>query len=249
MKNIKHIFLIGLLITSQSLHSQTNFVQNEHSEIDTFLLFFRSNEMHYENAKKEFGLFCEELKSKKGHYKNEVNYLRYIFDKINQVYLTDYDEYVSLNEVFLSKRYNCVSGTALFALVLQKLGYRFNIRETTFHSFLLVQTSDSQIMLWESTDKEKGFITDFQSIQDKIESYKQAESKKSEHYLAFFHKETNLVELAGLQIFNEAVVVFNEKNYQKADELLTQALLLYDCERIRSLKKYSTYFSVGQNYK
>ncbi len=165
----------------------------------------------------EFNSFCQELQAKRTKFKSEIYFLWYVFNKVHADFLDFYGKNPPFYHIFSKKHhYNCVSGTALYDLVFQNLGYQTLIKETQDHVYLIVNTGKIQILI-ESTDSIHGFITGKRLI----------EKQEKEYIGKSVTREITLVNLCGLQYFNQAVDSYYRKDYSQSQLVLDKAKLLY----------------------
>jgi hypothetical protein len=189
----------------------------------------------------DFLRFVQKLESHKDA-KGDSKFLRYVFTKTHQRYLKHYETYAGFNELTINGNYNCLTGTALYALILDQLGYEFRIIETNYHIFLVVNSKEGQI-LFEATDPAKGFISDAAAVAKRMSAYKenqttQLESGKNYYLYSFkLFNEVNLDQMAGLLYYNEAIEEFNDHHFQDAVADLDKAMSLYNSPRIAEFSK------------
>jgi len=69
-----------------------------------------------------FDAFLKKLEKKQHSLKKEKDFVRFIFTKTHQEFLKEYKAYASFNELFSTGDYNCLTGTILYALVLNHFG-------------------------------------------------------------------------------------------------------------------------------
>jgi hypothetical protein len=186
-----------------------------------------------------FVRFAGKLEEKKGT-KNDVAFLNYVFKKTHQKLLKNYEQYASFNELS-SGTYNCLTGTALYALLLTDLGYTYKIIETNYHIFLVVNTADGKI-LFEATDPGNGFVTRQDAIESRLEKYNKNEVQASadkNYYLYSFKlfNEVSLDEMLGLLFYNQAIESYNEHQLPSAVANLDKAMSLYNSPRVQEFSK------------
>jgi hypothetical protein len=189
--------------------------------------------------KTEFKRIVMQLKRDIKRYQSEISYLRHIFNEIHNKYLTHYQQFSTIHDIFNQGRYDCVSASALFALIFESLGIRYIIRETNYHVYILVTTEEQQILI-ESTNFEAGFIINPEKVMRQVLMYENKEPDSDEEKTYIFrtrvNKEISLEELAGLQFYNLAIYHFNKQQFNNVLPLLNQALALYRSERILEFK-------------
>jgi hypothetical protein len=151
--------------------------------------------------------------------------LQKIFRQTHQTFLRDYRTNTPFASVFRTGKYDCVASTALFALVLEYVGYEYQLYETHNHVYLKVQTSQGTVLL-ETTNATQGFVKFEREIREIEKSYHQAMPQKG----------ITLKELAGLQFYNEALSAVQAQHYQEGTLLLRKAQMLYqDSPRVERL--------------
>jgi hypothetical protein len=186
----------------------------------------------------EFLLTLESKKSKK----NDREFLRYLFTKTHKRFLKKYESNADFRHLTENGSYNCLTGTALYALVLNHTGYEFSIIETNYHIFLIVKSSSGNV-LFEATDPEKGFLTDRIQIANRIAKYKENKTGVVESGANYYHysfrlfNEVNLDQMQGLLFYNEAIEAFNVRDLPTAINYLDKAIALYNSPRIQEFSR------------
>ncbi len=265
MKKILPFLLFSLGIASLGF-SQENAAQTAISSISeqnqavqpaSFFLFLDETEKTFTPTNWE--ALQLELDAKASKKLDSLSLLRVIFQKTHQRLLKDYTQHSSFAELLKNGSYDCVSGSAALGLLLDRYGYAFEVVETDYHVFIQVYLDGKTIIL-ESTLPVGGMITAPSAVSAYLASYINegkpvarniseglAGTKVTASDNTIFRK-VNLTELAGLQHYNEAIVHFNQQEYQQAIDLLSKALALYPSERIEGLKDLSidlAYHSYG----
>ena len=188
----------------------------------------------------ELDQFVLRLRDKRYRYKDQERFLEYVYYKVHQKYLRGYQSPSTLSDLIARKKYDCITGTALYGIILEKLGFDYTITETTYHVYLTL-TVDNKLVLMESTDPLNGYMVDTEMIRAKIDSYNQdqgGEAWNNRDYYRPFHQVSNeidLIKLAGLQYFNQAAAAYNEHDLKQALRHLSMALELYPCARLQEM--------------
>jgi hypothetical protein len=196
------------------------------------------NPQHFNAA--AFTRFADKVREKKGSKSDEV-FLSYVFRKTHQKLLRNYEPYASFNELSRGT-YNCLTGTALYALLLTDLGYTYKIIETNYHIFLVVSTPGGKI-LFEATDPANGFVTNQDAILRRFEKYAKNElppKSSDKNYYAYsfrLFKEVNLDEMLGLLFYNQSIELYNDHQLPGAVANLDKAIKLYDSPRVHEFSK------------
>ncbi len=149
--------------------------------------------------------------------------IKRVFDEGRRRFLHSYDKnYPHFSQLFTGGSYNCVTGTALYAWALGRLGYAVQIHETASHAYLTVQT-EHNVYLLDATDPGSGFVTGAAAAGKRALWYTGNELQKgtSFNYIITFRQ------LCGLQYYNQGVVAFNTRDYDRSLACLQKALTLY----------------------
>ena len=185
---------------------------------------------------KEISNFIKKLERKEMQ-KKSTGFIRHLFLKTHQEFLKHYAEYASFSETLDKGRYNCLTGTALYALLLDHFDIEYKVIETNYHIFLLASTGEGQI-LCEATDPLNGFIEKPKDIDSRINLYKQNRvqetsiDKKYYRYNFNLYSQVSLDQIEGLLHYNFSIMAFNEQNLHASIQRLDRALDLYNSPRI-----------------
>lgn len=157
-----------------------------------------------------------------------------------------YENYVTLSDLLQDGKYDCLTGTALYAIILSELGVDYSIYEFDFHVFLVASVNGDSVLL-ESTDPYYGFVKRSDEISEHINQYLTGEvspqnsnapvGSNGHQYSSHINNRITLNELAGLQYFNLAINAFNQGQLELASSLLNKANLLYPSHRIKEIQK------------
>jgi tetratricopeptide (TPR) repeat protein len=160
--------------------------------------------------------------------------MKRVFDEGRRRFLHSYDKnYPHFNQLFTEGSYNCVTGTALYAWLLGRLGYPVQIHETAFHAYLVVQ-AESTVYLFDATDPGSGFVAGAAAAGKRALWYTGNELQKG----VSFNRVISFRQLCGLQYYNQGVVAFNARDYDRSLAYLRKALELYPgSERIARLER------------
>jgi hypothetical protein len=184
----------------------------------------------------ELSPLIEKLREKQVRLGNKTAFIDYLFDKTRQRFLRNYTEYATFSETLTSGTYNCLTGTALYALLLDHFGIPYQVIETNYHIFLIAESDNGRILL-EATDAQNGFVTGEASIESRIKEYQENLPLKNDRKKQYYQYETNLYkqvtlhELEGLLYFNRAIVAYNQHDLPAAIEKLAKSIELYKSPR------------------
>ncbi|TSJ47723.1 hypothetical protein [Fluviicola chungangensis] len=198
-------------------------------------------------AKKEFDAFISELKASKILKQSEEKTIRALHKQVHERFLTRYRALVDFDEIFVTGEYNCVSSTALFALVLEELGIPYYVQEQPGHVLIMAYPNTSNITVEMTTVKNAFVIPPRKDINRAIENLlelqlvtpKQVNTLGSVAvYDLFFNVRSKLTidQLIGIQLFNHAITAVNNDQTEKALSDISKAERFYDVYRTQILK-------------
>ncbi len=201
--------------------------------VDLYLSTDKSKTVSTEDLKS----FVQKLESKKHTFKKESEFLQYTFSQTHRKFLKHYKQYCTFTELVDNGTYNCLTATALYALLLNHFQIDYTIVETNYHIFLLAKTEHGTILL-ETTDPLNGFIDKPNQIEKRISTYKQNELMQSTNEKVLYAYNFNLYnavdldQMLGLMYYNLAIDAYNHQEIQSAIAYLDQAILRYQSPRI-----------------
>lgn len=241
MRLIVAIFLLPIFAVAQKVES----FNAENTGISAYFQAYASAEGKNPASPDQVLSFLHRLSDKKLKFKNDQDFLAYIFRKTHQRYLKEYKDYATFNELLRNGNYNCLTATALYALILEHQGFKYKIIETNYHMFLLVETVSGTVLI-ESTDPLQGFVTKEREIERKISEYRQnspVEVNNKKSYYAYQVSVYNPVSLQGVQgllYYNLAVDFYNKQDLISSVNHLEKAFLLYESQRLEEFSKVIT---------
>lgn len=190
----------------------------------------------------ELALFIEKLDRKQSNFKSTSAFLEHVFTKTHQKFLKNFSEYASFPETLSKGTYNCLTGTAIYALILEHFDIRYKIIETNYHIFLLALTEQGPV-LFETTDPVTGFVTNNEEIEKRIATYKQnsiqatSSAKTYYRYTTDIYNSVSLDQVLGLLHYNLSIVAFNSNDLTLAIDHLGKAMELYQSPRIEEFSR------------
>jgi hypothetical protein len=185
--------------------------------------------------------FIQKLDEQKSSLKKDKVFLQHLFAKTHQRFLKRFAEFATFSEQMSRGTYNCLTATALYALLVDHFGYAYQIIETNYHIFLVVATDEGQF-LFEATDPVNGFTDNAADIEKKISFYKEnaiGEKRGKTCYRFNFelYNVVSLDEMVGLMHYNQAIKAFNDHQLPMAVSQLDIASELYHSPRIEEFSK------------
>lgn len=196
-------------------------------EADPLLGFLRTD-ITTKASPKNFSSFLEQIDKKKHAFKHEKDLVRFIFYRTHQKFLKNFQAESSFGELLTVGNYNCLTGTALYALLFEHFNIDYTITETNHHIFIIVKVDGTEILI-ETTDPVEGFVDDPEKIKVRLNDYKNNTlpnaNRDGVRYEFSFNlwEAVTLEELTGLLYFNSAVKAYNQQNWIEASALLVKA--------------------------
>ncbi|MFA0961849.1 hypothetical protein AB9P05_08570 [Roseivirga sp. BDSF3-8] len=217
-----------------------------HTSIDSLVIFYsQSKALDEEEVEDHFSRLenhIEKLQKKRGSGPATEFFLSKLFYKTHKKFLRNYKAVVAYDRLILSGDYNCISGTALYAVVFDALEIPYTIYESDDHVFLMVQAGEERYLI-ESTDPLNGFIADETIIARHVENISNGlvsvfpTSVGSSEGLAQgkpgVQELPGLAALAGLQYYNEAVIHYREGKLSEAYRLALRGYQFYPSKRLK----------------
>ena len=171
--------------------------------------------------------------------------IKKLYASVHDGYLDKYEIQNQFTAVFKDGRYNCVSGTALFAYVFTQLNIPYTIEEFPTHVMLIaypegeqiaVETTDPADGTLQFTPKMKRAFADNLRAQKMISEAEYAEGPEAvfqKNYLV--NEKINFRELAGIQYSNNAIYALENDDFVQALNFALKSYVLYPVENTRSL--------------
>lgn len=182
--------------------------------------------------------FIDQLEKKRPAFKNERDFLQFLFYKTHQKFLKRYEAYTSFSDLVARGHYDCLTGTALYTLLLDHFQIEYTSIETNYHIFILAKVGGHPILL-EATDPLNGFTVNEKEINTKLESYRHSSVQRmgSDNQLQYefsfnIWEPVSSEELTGLLYFNQAIKYYNLHELEATTSNLIQAALYRPSERI-----------------
>jgi hypothetical protein len=192
--------------------------------------------------------FISEVKSSGMMRFSEVKLMKELHKKVRERFLSNYKYVSPFHHIFESGQYNCVSATALFALVLEELNIPYAIQEQPTHVYIMAYPNTKAISVEMTASKDAYYLPSRKNVSKAINTLidlglttpeKVRQQGEFTVYNAFYNTNSvvDLRQLGGIQYFNEAIVSVNENHFSKAFENICKAEQLYNVEKTRLFKR------------
>jgi tetratricopeptide (TPR) repeat protein len=187
--------------------------------------------------------FMGQLNLKLQKQKRLKSRLKTIYKMVHDAFFTKYVEEVRFADIFSSGNYNCVTATALYAIVLNRLEISYMIKQTPTHVYLIADPGKTSY-LFESTLPLEGLVQfnpkyqkDFVDYlyKNKIISEREYKDKTTNAlFMEYYTKDVNisLTELAGIQYYNAGVFELRTEKFEAAMNNFIKAHMLYPSNTI-----------------
>ncbi len=178
------------------------------------------------------------LNPEKLRTKSKKKQIKTIYSEIHDAKLNKYVIDADFNSLFTRGEYNCVSATALYALILDEFKIDYEIRETPTHVYLIADPKDEKILI-ETTLPTQGTITfDYKTQKEyviylksnKLISEEEYENNPIEKLFDQYYdqnKVINSTQLAALLYYNKGVENYNEEKYFEGAYYIDKAFQVY----------------------
>ncbi|MCB9194590.1 MAG: hypothetical protein H6598_00015 [Flavobacteriales bacterium] len=284
MKELKSIFLFTLIISKYLVISQSPFDGlhidlkelrfSSSSEEELFINLSNKTDRDFLSYFYEIGsnigdkdkiefktrvkTICSKFYDLNENDKNFEKQLLKCFQTVHSEFLLKYDREADFNAILAIGEYNCLSGTALYALILDELKIPYHILEGDHHIYLMVSPDKHEILL-ESTQEDQGLF--YLSLDDRAKyatylikdkyldhSTYQIKNQVFEIKYSSTDKVINPRELLALQYFNLGLSSIDDNDLPKAENLLSKAAYLSSHELIHQALIYSVINQVPEDY-
>lgn len=180
--------------------------------------------------------------------KSEIKKVKITYDYVHKQFLKVYKLKNSFIDIFESGEYNCVSASALYAIVFNKFSIPYQIRETPEHIYLVAYPNSSKILI-ETTAPNKGyyqfnnnFVTSFVTnlYESKTISKEERDSTSaSDLFNKYYYtsESVSLLELSSSQYSNFAIYSIDENDIKNAYQEIKKACFLFQNESNKYILK------------
>lgn len=208
-------------------------------EIDNFkAVYFAGNadETEYNRDIKRCFDFADKLAALYPERK-KVKVLKKIFAAIHDEFLVKYDIQAQFYDLFRTGTYNCVTSTALYSFILQRMDVVCRIKELPTHVYLTVE-ADGKVMDVETTmpqnlvpisyKQKEAYITEL--LNAKIITQAELNEKGWDQLFDEYYYKNNtisILQLSGLSYMNYAVLETQKLDLMKSLDILRISRNLY----------------------
>ncbi len=172
--------------------------------------------------------------------------IKLIYDQVHASFLKKYELNVRFSDIFLTGNYNCVTATALFALIFDDLNIPYEIKEEPTHVYLLAYPNSNNIIV-ETTSPLFGYLSfddRFKSSyinalkNQKIIGASEIEKNTTDELFNtyyFKNEKIDLQKLVGIHYTNDALFKADKGDSKGAYQQMEKATLLYPAPKSQYL--------------
>lgn len=223
-------------------HFSGYYANNEANWLSLFLSAY-GNEALLTQADQKINAVIAQIKILSEEQKKKKDpYIKIVFDQIHQAFFVKYEYEHSFEKIFTESTFNCVSASALYAIIFDKLGINYKIKEDPTHVFLTTVFQGEEIVV-ETTDPSSGYFVmdvafkkeyiDYLIKQKVIGSNEQNTNSIEELFNKYYFEENDihLRALFAIQYLNDALYLIDKKEYYKSFEQIKKAYLIQPSEQ------------------
>ncbi len=207
----------------------SDYLKEKNSNPLDYLVLIGSGE-HFDKNKGEILNFLNHLDSKKKRFDSNKKFLEYVFYKVHSKYLRSFEPLTDFSEILEQGKYNCLTATAYYAIILEHFDFHYELIELTHHIYLKVNL-DQETVLLESTDPVNGFIDSSSAVDAQLMAYNSSmnEALSDDHFEAEL---IDLYQLIGLHYYNLAIKSFKVDDFKKSYVAINKALIFHKSAKL-----------------
>lgn len=229
-----YLFLLSGLLTL-SLAAQPTSDYPADSLLQRFLDFETSDPALSQRAYAQLDRVTHEWHGRFRHDRVERSMKR-LFASVHDEFFVRYVDNPIFADIFTKGEYNCVTASALYSILFERLGIPYEIRELPTHVYVVAYPDTYQLIV-ESTLPAEGII----EIRDRqVKAYRkellankmvsEEELRETDDVFSLMQQDSviTLQNLYGIQLFNRSLVYLEQEDYRRSVELLQRAKTHHD---------------------
>lgn len=239
-------------ITYRSEFERTAFENHfTRKQIEPFKMFMASGQsLNEQSINKAFEKFTQQiasLNSQKVQAKKNDRKVKVVYDDVHAAFLKKYELENRFEDIFTNGYYNCVSASALYAMVFDELKIPYVIKEKPTHVYLIAYPSQERIIVETTTPAGGSLAINQQFKQSYVKILRDQKIISANEYTAgnvnalfdkfYFGDDKNisLTELIGIQYSNEGIYYSQKKDHAEALIQFKKSYLFYPTERVANM--------------
>lgn len=205
--------------------------------LDLYLAVNIHSEEEAERFKKKYRALRSSFEREGVDGMKDKKKIKAIYEDTHDALMIRYSEEALFPDLFREGSFNCVSGSMVYSLLFEEFGIPYQIQKGMNHVYLLAYPQ-TQTMLVETTDSEKGLIKLDQSDKEKyleqlargkmITPQESAGNSVTSMFLQYAFEKTQIdaYELASYQYSNQGIFYYNDRKLDKAYRCFEKAQYL-----------------------
>lgn len=246
------------IITYHTPFEQEVFENPGSSYVNMFMAIGKqADEAKAKDAEQKIRAFIQEVQRSKILNYSEVKKINALHKLVHERFLTDYKLDAQFQEIFVTGKYNCVSATALFAIVLEELEIPYYIQEKPSHVFIMAYPSSKSISVEMTAKRDASWLPErkdvYQSVAILLEYGMTTEQEikrlgENAVYNNYYNinKQIDIEDLAGIQYMNQSSEYVRDKEYKEALNAICKAEKWYKGQAIQGMKAELLYWSIAE---
>ena len=117
------------------------------------------SETNYSEYYKKLDDVIKTLPSKESKSKKETKRIKKVYDIIHSKFLKKYEANSIFTDIFKNGNYNCVTASAIYAYIFDKLDVPYHVKEAPSHVYLIAYPKTHNIYLETTAPGAYGFIS------------------------------------------------------------------------------------------
>lgn len=202
--------------------------------------------------------YLSSIEDKVSKEKDDAKKIKLIFSATNKEFFKKYSLDISFDKLFSTGEFNCVTGSLMYAHILQHFNIPYLIKELPTHVFLVAFPTTFSIPV-ESTDQGmRYYIPDEKTKQNYAQFLVDSKIATAEELAAsgveglfnkyyYSHKDISLQQLLGLQYYNAGISLSNNKNFNASLHQFEKAYMLYPSEKMKYMIQMSLLSVIFEN--
>jgi tetratricopeptide (TPR) repeat protein len=205
------------------------------------------NEESISKAFERFNQQIESLNAQKIHSKKNDKKIKSVYDNVHAAFLRKYELENRFEDIFTNGFYNCVSASALYAMIFDALKIPYVIKEKPTHVYLIAYPAQERIIVETTTPAGGALAINQQFKQSYVKILRDQKIISANEYTAgnvnalfdkfYFGDDKNitLTELIGIQYSNEGIFYSQKKDYVEALAQFEKSYLFYPTDRVANM--------------
>ncbi|PWJ41837.1 hypothetical protein [Sediminitomix flava] len=221
----------------------TNYLKDSSQIVPLMGIIGNDGKYEPERYQKHIDEIIAKLQEQGVQSKKPKKQVKLIYNSVHDVFFTQYKDQITFSDIFVSGHYNCVSATAIYAIVLEKLGIPYSLKEEPNHVYLMAYPGKENIIM-ESTSPANGYqmiplhtkqVMVQQLIEQKIitkNDVAQLGIEGAFHKYFYGNSTVSMSDLISMMYTNEAYFAIQMEEYKKGRIAMEKAYRLVNSKKI-----------------